>query len=154
MTFFNPLNYLLTLEQAPEGLKNGQSFNTLLNPLVGPLADIIEYTIKVRPLGVEGKYGKMEGTLIFDIRNDSAYPLINYSSNIDHFLNGIKVRNVKIDAPFLSPGGGEKLRQSWKSNVTNLRNVRRVRYAMKGYVKGLNFNQNINISALYTVKYV
>lgn len=147
--FFNPLNYLLTLEQAPQGLRNGETFNTLLNPLSN-----VEYKILVKPESIEMKRGEIEGTLIFDIINKSEYPLMNYSSDTDHYLNNIKVRNVKIDAPYLAPGGGDNIRQSWKSNVTNLRNLSRVRYWIKGYVKGLGYNQNISINLSVKVKQV
>lgn len=146
----NPLNYLLTLEQAPQGLKNGETFNTLLNPL-----STIEYKIIAMPESIEAKRRKAEGTLIFSIKNESQYPLINYSSDTDHYIHGFKVRNVKIDAPYLAPGGGANIRQSWKSNIFQLKNLwisGKDKYWIKGCVKGLGFNQNINISRRVKIK--
>jgi len=148
MPFMNPLNYLFAIEKVPENLKHGQSFGTFLNPL------FVSYTITVKPELVERKRDQTSGTLIFDIKNESQMPLMNYSSNTIHYLQGVKVREVQIDAPFLAPSGGDNIRQSWSSKIVGLRRPTALTYRIKGYVKGVGFGCKIDVARGVRVKLV
>jgi len=147
MPFINPLNYLLSLETRPD-LRHGQLYSTTLNPL------FLSYNIDCKPEYIRLEKAGPEGSrgyLIFDTHNKSPYPLFNYSCQLAHIVGGEKVRDWKFDAPYLAPDGGNNNEISFKTKWDYTK-ARAIYYLIKGYVKGLGHNQNVNKARTVPIK--